>query len=465
MDTILDSQLADATLTSRVAGAIGEKIAARTYGTGQKLPSIRAMAMHMKISKSTVVDAYDRLVADGLIVARRGAGFFVAGHLPPLQLADIGPALDKAIDPLWISRQSLDAGENALRPGCGWMPPDWMPAEQLRRAMRTLAHIPDQGLTDYSPPAGIAPLRQLFARRLGDQGLQVTPDQIILTDSGTQAIDLVCRFLLEPGDTVLIDDPCYFNFQALLKAHRARIVSVPYTPKGPDPVLFAAAVNEHRPRLYITNSALHNPTGASLSPVIAHKILKAAEQSGMIIVEDDIFADFEFNAAPRLSVFDGLERVIHIGSLSKTMSAAARCGYVAVRPDWVNPLIDLKIAVSFSNSRISSELVLAMLKDKSWRKHLETLRARLAAARHQTAQKLDALGFEPWIEPEAGLFLWCRMPGGTDSADLAQKALRENIVLAPGNAFSHAQTAGGFMRFNVTQCGDDRLYVALKRLL
>src|SRR3546814_5899056 len=110
----------------------------------------------------------------------------------------------------------------------------------------------------------------------------------MLTESGTQAIDLLCRFLLEPGDTVLVDDPCYFNFQALLRAHRIRMVSVPYTPVGPDIDALASILAERRPRLYITNSAVHNPTGATLSPVTAHRVLKLADQHGLIIIEDDI---------------------------------------------------------------------------------------------------------------------------------------------------------------------------------
>ena len=142
---------------------------------------------------------------------------------------------------------------------------------------------------------------------MAEHGIEASPDQIMLTESGTQAIDLLCRFLIEPGDTVLVDDPCYFNFHALLRAHRAKVVGVPYTPSGPDIELFAQALTEHRPRLYITNSALHNPTGAMLSPVVAHRLLKLAEQSDLTIIEDDIFADFEHEPAPRLAAFDGLE--------------------------------------------------------------------------------------------------------------------------------------------------------------
>src|SRR3546814_2430068 len=116
-----------------------------------------------------------------------------------------------------------------------------MPEACLRLALRTLARANDAALTDYGTPLGLVPLRQLLARRMGEHGIEASPDQIMLTESGTQAIDPLCRFLLEPGDTVLVDDPCSFNFHALLRAHRANIVGVPYTPWGPDLDLFARA--------------------------------------------------------------------------------------------------------------------------------------------------------------------------------------------------------------------------------
>jgi DNA-binding transcriptional MocR family regulator len=167
-------------------------------------------------------------------------------------------------------------------------------------ALRALSRADAPVLLAYGTPLGLPPLRQLIARRMADKGIGASPDQIILTESGIQAIDLLCRFLIEPGDTVLVDDPCYFNFHALLRAHRAKIVSVPYTPTGPDIEAFARVVAEHKPRLYVTNSALHNPTGAILSPVTAHRVLKIADQYDLTIIEDDIFADFEHTTAPAL---------------------------------------------------------------------------------------------------------------------------------------------------------------------
>ena len=453
------------TRVSMVMAAIRRRIAGRSLTSGDKLPSIRSFAGTMQVSTSTVVEAYDRLVAEGVIQSRPGSGFYVASQAAPLALSEIGPKLDRAIDPFWVSRQSLEAGDTDLKPGCGWLPPSWLPQDGVRRALRTLSRADGPALADYGAPLGLPPLRQLIARRMGDRGIEASPDQIMLTESGTQAIDLLCRFLAEPGDTVLVDDPCYFNFHALLRAHRARIVSVPYTPAGPDMELFAQALQEHRPRLYITNSAIHNPTGATLSPVTAHRVLKLAEQFGLTIIEDDIFADFEHTFAPRLAAFDGLERVIHIGSFSKTLSASARCGFIAARPDWIEGLIDLKIATSFGGGRLAAELVLNVLRDGSYRKHIEGLRLRLSRAMGEVNTRLKSLGIEPWLEPQAGMFLWSQLPDGIDAADVAREALAENIVLAPGNAFSLSQSATGFLRFNVSQSQDGRVFEVLRKAI
>lgn len=453
------------TLVARAMQTVRQRIAARTLAPGAKLPSIRAFAGTLQVSKSTVVEAYDRLAAEGVIQSRRGSGFYVAGHLAPLSLADMGPRLERSVDPFWISRQSLEAGEEILKPGCGWLPPSWMPEPSLRRALRALSRADNAVLTDYGSPLGLLPLRQLLSRRLLDHGVEAAPEQIMLTDSGTQAIDLFCRFLIEPGDAVLVDDPGYFNFRALLRAHRARIVGVPYTPNGPDIEAFARVLATERPRLYITNSGLHNPTGASPSAVVVHRILKLAEQHDLAIVDDDIFADFEHEPAPRLAAFDGLNRVVQIGSFSKTLSASVRCGYVAARPDWIEGLTDLKIATTFSSGRLAADLLLAALKDGTYRKHLDALRGRLADAMGTTSARLRKLGITPWVEPKAGIFLWCRLPDGFDASDLAQRALAANIVLAPGNAFSLSQSAGSFLRFNVAQSTDPRIFQFLQSAL
>ena len=447
-----------------VMDAIRAKLANRALVSGDRLPSIRRFAASMGVSPSTVVEAYDRLAAEGLIRARRGSGFYVAGAgVPPGALAEAEPRRDRAVDPFWVSRQSLDADSSVVKPGCGWLPAEWMPNAALRRAVRALARADDAVLTAYGGSRGAPALRRLLLARFAEEGLDVAPEQLLLTGSGTQAIDLICRFLLRPGDTVLIDDPCYFNFQALLRAQPVRIVGVPYTPQGPDIAAFEAALVSERPRLYLTNSALHNPTGATLSPTVAFRLLSAAVAHDLTIVEDDIFGDFEPEPSPRLAGLDGLNRVIRIGSFSKTLSASLRCGYIAARPDWIEGLVDLQVATNFGGpSPVATELIAGVLAGGGYRKHMEDVRRRLARARRETAARLEALGIEPWLMPRGGFYLWCRLRAGVDSAALARAALAQNVVLAPGNVFSVSQTASAFMRFNVTQSGGPQAFEVIR---
>lgn len=453
------------TRVQQAMDTVRQRIAQRQLTPGTRLPSIRLFAHTLGMSKSTVVEAYDRLVAEGAINSRPGSGFYVAGHLAPLTLSEIGPRLDREVDPLWVSRQSLETSTSTLKPGCGWLPPAWMPQESLRRALRSAARTRTSFLSDYASPLGLPGLRRHLAQRMQERGTDVQPDQILLTDSGTHAVDLLCRFLIEPGDTVLIDDPCYFNYIALLRAHRARIVSVPYTPKGPDLTAFAQALATHRPRLYITNSGLHNPTGATLSPIVAHRLLKLAQDHDLTIIEDDIFGDFEPSAAARMASFDGLERVVQVGSFSKSLSASVRCGYIAARPDWIEALADLRTATSFSGSSLSQEVLYMLLRDSTYRKHIESLRQRLSQAMHESLEWLGRLGITPWLTPRGGMFVWCSLPDGLDSTEIARWALSQGMVLAPGNVFSLSQSAHRMMRFNVSQMSDPLLPDRLARAM
>ncbi|MGJ4955717.1 PLP-dependent aminotransferase family protein [Bradyrhizobium sp. HKCCYLRH2015] len=453
------------TRTIAVVDAIRQRLATRALSAGQRLPSIRAFAAAMGVSPATVVEAYDRLAAEGVIRARRGSGFYVADTaLPPLALGDREPRRPRAVDPFWVSRQSLDAGPGTLTPGCGWLPAEWMPQDALRRAVRALARGGGRVLSDYGAARGPAALRRLLQGRLAAIGIDAFSEQLVLTSSGTQAIDLICRMLLRPGDAVLVDDPCYFNFLALLRAHQARIVSVPMTPGGPDIARFEAVLAAERPRLYITNSGLHNPTGATLSLQTAHRLLNAASAHDTIIVEDDIYGDFEPAPSPRLAALDGLARVILVGSFSKTLSASVRCGYIAARADWIEPLIDLQIATGFGGpGQFAAETLTQVLTSGSYRKHVEDLRARLARARPRVAARLQRIGIAPWLMPRGGFHLWCRLPDGCTAIEVAQAALEEHVVLAPGDVFSAAQSAATMMRFNVAHCEDPRVIQVLER--
>ncbi|MGF7161514.1 DNA-binding transcriptional MocR family regulator [Rhodoligotrophos appendicifer] len=383
-----------------------------------------------------------------------------------MALAEMGSPRERAVDPFWVSRQSLDADPSVLKPGCGWLPSDWMPNAALRKGLRALGRADDTLLSGYGSTRGSLALRRLLLGRFADEGITATTDQIILTASGTQAIDLICRLLLRPGDTVLVDDPCYFNFHALLRAHQVKIVGIPFTPTGPDVSAFEQGIIRENPRLYITNSALHNPTGASLSPQTAHRVLSAAAAHGLTIVEDDIFADFEPALSPRLAILDGLNRVIKIGSFSKTLSASVRCGYIAARSDWIEGLIDLQVATNFGGpSPVATKLIEGVLAGGSYRKHLDDVRKRLGHAKGKVAERLASLGITPWIMPRGGFYLWCQLPDGHDSTVIAGRCMEHGVVLAPGNVFSTSQSHGPFLRFNVAQMDDGRVFSALEQAM
>lgn len=454
--------MAEQTRTARVMEGIRGRIAARLLCAGDRLPSVRQSAASFGVSPATVVEAYDRLVAEGLIEAVARSGFFVS-HLAgaPQSPSARSPKRDHAIDPFWVSRQSLDASTAIDKPGCGWLPPEWMPQVALQKALREVSRDATM-LTEYGSTAGSIVLRRQIALRFAGEGLLCDPEQILLTNSGTQAIDLICRLLLRPGDTVLLDDPCYFNYQALMAAHGARLVSVPFMANGPDPAAFEAIAVAHRPRLYITNSNLHNPTGGSLNLPRAHRLPAIAAAHNMVIVEDDIFADFA-PGVPTLAALDGLSGVIRIGSFSKTLSAALRCGYIAARPEWISALSDLQLATGFGGpGPLATGVISNVLASGSYRRHMEDLRRKLTRARRHIGQGLIELGLIPQGQPAGGFTLWCRLPEGMDSADLARICLAQDVILAPGNVFSPSQSAAGFLRFNVAQTSEHTLSVLQK---
>ncbi|MBB2197273.1 MAG: PLP-dependent aminotransferase family protein [Gluconacetobacter sp.] len=458
----MDGQQADGTRVAQVMGLVRHRIERRLLTPGARLPSIRAMAEAAGVSKSTVVEAYDRLHAEGAVRSRPGAGFYVAAPLAPLSLDVPTSEGARMVDPIGMLRASLEQDPAALSPGCGWLPAAWMPEDLVRRALRAMAREGSvEMLFDYDSPLGHAPIRAYVARRMAEQDIGVSPAQILTTDSGSHALDLICRFLLRPGDTVMVDDPCYFNFLALLRAHQVRVVGVPYLADGPDVAAFDRVAAACRPRLYITNAAIHNPTGAVLSPVVAHRVLRLAEAHDIIMVEDDIFADFEATPAARLATFDGLERVVRIGSFSKTVSAAFRCGYIAVRPDWVEGLVDLRVASSIASGRLAAGICHAVLTDSGYRRHVGQMRARLDQCRARVTARLKRLGLMPTVEPDSGPFLWCRLPEGLAATDVARRALAQGVILAPGNLFSADGIAADCLRFNVARMDDEKVYRVL----
>ncbi|MEY4752565.1 MAG: hypothetical protein RJA44_240, partial [Pseudomonadota bacterium] len=290
------SRQAELTLAEQLAGHYSERIRQRLLPPGSRLPSVREGARRHDVSPHTMVAAYDQLLAQGLVEARRQRGFYVREPRNDTRLAHAGPARhadSPTAEAASHTRPVLaDAGTlirgmlgGARRPGpgTGTLPPGWLDLPLLHAALRRVL-TEDRACGDtasalhYGEPAGDRRLRTALAQRIQDFGVRAEPGQIITAVGATQALDLVSRTLLSPGDAVLVDEPGWSVEYARLTQLGMRLLPVPRGPDGPDLEVMSALAREHRPRLYVGVSVLHNPTGSMLDLGCAYRLLQLAEQ-------------------------------------------------------------------------------------------------------------------------------------------------------------------------------------------
>jgi DNA-binding transcriptional MocR family regulator len=446
-------------LVAQIVDGYRRLIAEGALKPGAKLPSIRAFAASHGISVFTVVEAYDRLVAQGWVASRAQAGFFVKRRTGEAVAAE--PAQpDLRFDARWYLQQIFESRTLALKPGCGWLPHDWLFEDGVRRGLRHLAGDGAE-LGGYGLPHGHLALRVLIAECLGEQQIAADPDHVLLTQGSSQALDLAARRLVRPGDTVLVDDPGYPNVMFMLRFLGARLIGVPRTPAGYDLAALEAAIVEHRPKAFFTQPRLQSPTNSVAPLAQLYRLLQLAEQHDVALVENDIYLDMDPDPRPSLASLDQLRRVVYVGSYSKTISPNIRVGYLVARPDLVDDLTRLKMISGLTTSDLTERLAYGVLTEGRWRKHLKSLRDRLAQAHGHEAQRLADLGFELFHEPKAGMYLWARHPDLPDSAELTRQAAAEGIMLGPGQLFLVEPRPTGWLRFNVAFSMDERLYAFL----
>ncbi|MFJ2985480.1 MULTISPECIES: PLP-dependent aminotransferase family protein [unclassified Pseudomonas] len=425
---------------------------------GARLPSIRTLARTQAISASCVIEAYDRLVASGWLEARHGTGFFVAERKPGLALDD-QPVWGEAGDGSW--RQFREGHDQLLKLGCGWLPTAWRADVELAQAIRQVSRGNPQDLFDYSPPLGLASLRLQLHKRLARLDIAAGPERILTTQGASHALDLLVRTLLRPGDTVLVENPGYYNLYNLLRQHQVRLLPVPRTVAGPDIAVLERLLAEHRPRCLFINSLYQNPTGTSLTPKVAYRLLELAREHDLRIVEDDIYADFQDGPATRLATLDSEQRVIYMASFSKTLSSSLRVGYLVADPPLLARLAELKMVSGIGTSRFAEQVVGQMLASGSYRKSTQRLRVRLAQHMAKLLGQLEQYGWQVFCEPYGGMFVWARVPG-RDFARLEQLALQQDVLLTPGSAFDFEGAGSDWLRINVAYGQDSRAQAFLR---
>lgn len=454
-----------APIAERLADLIGQQITDGVYRAGDKLPSLRELAHLHSYAKNTVVAAFDLLVSRGLVESRRGSGFYVqaqARHAP--QDEDAGQ-LNRAMDVVWLMREQLKTQPDAVALGDGFPPIEWLADMRMDRYHQKVVRTGLGSLFRYGSRFGYAPLRDSLVRKLGVFGLGVTPQQLVLTQGANEAMDLVIRYFVPPGATVLVDDPGYYLLFGKLKLAGARVLGVPRQADGPDVQALEQLLLTERPRLFFTQSLAHNPTGSDISAAKAYRVLQLAERHNLLLVENDPLADFKPTSSVRLSTLDQLERTIYIGSFSKSFSAALRVGFIACSDALASDLADLRSLIHVSGSEYCERMVDVMLREGHYERHLVRLRQRLGKATQQALDWLEMHECEVFVRNPQSLYLWATFPGNPDAVRLAERLVAHKVTMAPGHVFNldPSQTSP-WSRCNVGAMLDPRFEVAYRAM-
>ena len=452
-------------LVDQICERITQLVRSGQLPTGTRLPSIRKLARLAGTSPFTVVDAYDRLVARGLIESRAGRGFFVAQQRLVAPLAAVEALPEAANDAVALAQLCMEHARDLIPAGSGFLPENWQLASSSAGAMlRTLRGRRAQPWLPC-PPQGVPELREQLAARLVQQGIAAGAANIVTTYGASQAFDLLARILFAPGDTVLVEDPGYFVLFEQLRAHHVQLIPVPRRADGPDTEALEAACRAHRPRAFFLQTLVHNPTGSSADAAHCHRILSLAEQFGFAVIEDDVYGDLFEGQAVRLAQIDGLRHVIYVGSYSKLMGPAVRVGFVAADPALIARLVERKVLSVLSGSALLECFVAEVLDGGRYKRHVEQTRARLARMRRDARAALGGVGIAFEGPPGEGMFLWGRVPQATSVPELVQRARSQSILLASGTLFSPVQGCGQWLRFNVAHSTSPPLIEFLRESL
>jgi DNA-binding transcriptional MocR family regulator len=464
-------------LIDQIVRSVSARIDDKVLRSGSRMPSIRQFAASHGVSCFTVVASYDKLVAKGYVESRRGAGFFVRERsplntgqrsAPGLVQADARDEHDpKPLDVVWLIRNMFRQVPLQQVPGSGVLPVEWLDGPLIANALRSISRQGVTSLLNYGTPQGFLPLRQQLQLKLAELEIHAAPEQIVTTVGVTQALDLVAREFTRPGDTIFVDDPAWFLMFGSFAALGTKVVGIPRLADGPDIAQLASMAALHKPKLYVINSVLHNPSSTSLSAAKAFQVLRIAEEHGFTIVEDDIYCDLHpgsaVQPATRLAALDQLQRVIYLGGFSKSLSANLRVGFIATSSEWAQRLCDRKMLGTLTTSDIGERVVYKILSEGLYRKHADRMRGKLDAVREKTVRQMEKVGLRVDATPPAGMFVW--VDAGMNTNVLTERAMAEGLLLAPGALFSPSQLPSTWMRMNVATSQESAVWAFLEREL
>ncbi len=434
----------------QLAEQIREFIRSGRLTAGDRLPATRELAGKLGLNRSTVNAAYALLHAEGLIQGHVGRGSFVSTRLPG-RSRDWSRLLES------VSRFSAlsfaTAGEPQDFISFATSRPDesLFPLEEFRASCREVIESAQaRTLLQLGSPAGYAPLREYLLDEARREGLLRPSDDVLITSGCQQALDLLHRVLVRPGDVVAIEEPASPGLRSLLLRAGARLVGVPIRPTGLDLAQLEQVLARERPRLLVLTPSFQNPTGLSLSREARRTVLELAGASGAVVVENDIYGDLRYNGAPlpTLKQMDETGDTVLLRSFSKVAFPGLRVGWLIGPRPLVARLAEAKQWTDLHTDQLSQAVLLRFALSGRLARHRERVRRagaeRLAAA--LTACRRHLPKGASWTQPQGGMNLWIRLPEPLDTAELLPRARQQKVTYLPGKFFEVSLPQGAGLR-------------------
>lgn len=411
------------------------------------MPSVRKLATILDVSSFTVTQAYEQLVARKVLMAKQNSGYYV---LPKIAQHRNTEVLAKApmVDTSWLVQQMFSDVPNHRSPGSGELPIEWIKNDRMQWAVRQVNQDIDSFIYNYGEIQGYLPLREQLVQYLYLLGMHTNADNIITTTGVSQAILTVTQLLLNVGYTVIVDNPGWYWTSSTLKQQGYQVVSVERDHQGPNLEQMRQVLEEYRPKLYITNSVLHNPTSYNLQPARAHQVLNLMHEYNTYIFEDDLYAAFlPDEKMLRYANIDQFKRVFYATGFSKSMASGWRVGMLVSPDKFINQILKLKTISNMTSPEFGERVVYRLWTQGEYRRQLKKVHQKLYIAHQDMRDSLSKIGITYPEHTNPGIFVW--IDTGVDSGKLALEAYKEGWLVAPGQLFNPSAQPSTYLRLNV----------------
>lgn len=358
------------------------------------------------------------------------------------------------------------AGDPKVISFAGGLPnPDLFPVEGIAKASRDLLAQEGSDVLQYSTTEGHLPLRRKIAARYRDKyNLEVDPDTILITTGSQQALDLIGKVFINPGDKVLVETPSYLGAIQAFSVYQPRFVTIPLQSDGPDLEAMAKVLDSDSPALYYSIPNFQNPSGITASLEKRQQMGALLGRHNTIFVEDDPYGELRFLGQPVPPVRSFCPDSLLLGSFSKVMVPAFRLGWICAPRPVFEKLVIAKQAADLHSNYFAQRIIDRFMEENDLDAHIKTLQAGYGRQRNlmvDLIRKHFPAGVS-FTEPEGGMFLWVTLPAGLTSLELFELTIKENVAFVPGNPFYTDGGGSSSLRLNFSNCDADRMERGIK---